>query len=113
MPLARRHEHDHVTPQRVGGVDTVPACMNCHELKDRTPLKQWPIEALIRSSMALDGTALEPFIRTTATDTPVDLAPADALAALAALPPGPVRLLGAKVYAIGSDTRFMQKQATA
>jgi excisionase family DNA binding protein len=35
--LAPRHEHDHFpVPVAHGGTETVPACMNCHELKDRT-----------------------------------------------------------------------------
>lgn len=42
-PLPRRHEHDHFPiPKAAGGEDTVPACMNCHEMKDRVPFEQWP-----------------------------------------------------------------------
>lgn len=36
------HQHDHFpVPQSIGGTDTVAACINCHDLKDRTPLDQW------------------------------------------------------------------------
>lgn len=42
--LPRRHEHDHFpVPKALAGTRTVPACMNCHELKDRTPLDEWPL----------------------------------------------------------------------
>lgn len=38
-PLSVRHEHDHFpVPKRAGGTTVVPACINCHDLKDRTPL---------------------------------------------------------------------------
>ncbi|MEU8270814.1 hypothetical protein AB0B89_27110 [Sphaerisporangium sp. NPDC049002] len=41
-PLVRRHEHDHFPiPKAAGGTETVPACMNCHEMKDRMPFDQW------------------------------------------------------------------------
>lgn len=38
-----RHEHDHIPPKSQGGTETFPACMECHTLKDRTPLTQWPL----------------------------------------------------------------------
>lgn len=39
MPLAQRHEHDHApVPARHGGTQTFCVCVNCHDLKDRTPL---------------------------------------------------------------------------
>jgi hypothetical protein len=42
--LAPRHEHDHFpVPASLRGKDTVPACINCHEWKDRTPLSVWPM----------------------------------------------------------------------
>ena len=42
MPLATRHEHDHFPiPKESGGTHVVPACINCHDLKDRTPLAMW------------------------------------------------------------------------
>lgn len=45
--LSVRHEHDHYPlPARVGGKETVPACINCHDLKDRVALKNWRSEIL-------------------------------------------------------------------
>lgn len=42
--LARRHDHDHFpVPTCCNGTETVPACLNCHELKDRIPLEHWPV----------------------------------------------------------------------
>lgn len=36
-------EWDHFpTPRRHGGTATVPACVNCHALKDRVSLEAWP-----------------------------------------------------------------------
>jgi len=36
------HQHDHFpVPQNLGGEDTVTACVNCHDLKDRIPLNEW------------------------------------------------------------------------
>lgn len=41
--MAMRGEEDHFPiPQRLGGKDVVFACINCHDLKDRLPLDQWP-----------------------------------------------------------------------
>lgn len=41
--LSRWHEHDHFpVPKSAGGTETVPACENCHEIKDRTPMFFWP-----------------------------------------------------------------------
>lgn len=46
-PLVGRHEHDHYPiPVRVGGVETVPTCLGCHDLKDRIPLANWPAQVL-------------------------------------------------------------------
>lgn len=37
-----RIEYDHFPiPQEAGGTETVPACINCHDLKDRIPLGDW------------------------------------------------------------------------
>jgi hypothetical protein len=45
--LSPRHEHDHFpVPARLGGDRTVCSCINCHDLKDRIPLNDWPMEAL-------------------------------------------------------------------
>lgn len=50
MPLGGFHEHDHAPiPQRHGGIDTVPSCVNCHNLKDRLPLNNWPAELMHRA----------------------------------------------------------------
>jgi hypothetical protein len=47
VSLSPRHEHDHYpVPQRHGGTETVPTCLNCHDLKDRVPLAGWPSEVL-------------------------------------------------------------------
>lgn len=36
------HEHDHMpVPQGAGGADTVPACVACHDLKDRNIFPHW------------------------------------------------------------------------
>lgn len=46
VPLSPRHEHDHMpVPAAAGGRDWEPACMNCHDLKDRMPSSDWPIDA--------------------------------------------------------------------
>lgn len=43
MYLSSRHEHDHFPVQwAYGGEATVPACINCHDLKDRVNLGNWP-----------------------------------------------------------------------
>lgn len=45
--LSPRHEHDHYpTPARVGGENTVPTCLNCHDLKDRVYLRNWRTDVL-------------------------------------------------------------------
>lgn len=49
-PLAPRHEHDHFpTPARNGGEDVVPACLNCHDFKDRLSLNAWPTELVMEA----------------------------------------------------------------
>lgn len=50
MPLAGRHEHDHAPiAKRHGGQDTVPACHNCHSLKDRVPVSNWPVPLMVKA----------------------------------------------------------------
>lgn len=50
MPLGGFHEHDHAPiPQRNGGTDVVPTCVNCHNLKDRVPARNWPVELQIQA----------------------------------------------------------------
>jgi hypothetical protein len=44
---ARSSVGDHFpVPQRAGGIDTVPCCRSCHDLKDRIPLGSWNAEML-------------------------------------------------------------------
>lgn len=36
------HEHDHMpVPKQAGGSDVVPACIVCHDLKDRIYFRDW------------------------------------------------------------------------
>ena len=44
--VAERHgQGDHFpTPERNGGVECVPCCTSCHDMKDRFPLGKWPME---------------------------------------------------------------------
>lgn len=42
------HEHEHVIPRRHNGPIIVPACPNCHNLKDRTPLHSWSATEVVR-----------------------------------------------------------------
>jgi len=53
MPLGVRHEHDHVRPKRHDGELAVPTCLNCHDLKDRIPLADWPADAAARAFLAV------------------------------------------------------------
>ena len=54
MPVPKRHEHDHMPiPQAFGGESVVAACMNCHELKDRTLLGDWPVKECIEAFVSL------------------------------------------------------------
>lgn len=55
-PLVRRHEHDHFPiPKAAGGTEMVPACMNCHEMKDRMPLEQWNPTFLVTGLLEILG----------------------------------------------------------
>lgn len=43
-------ERDHAPiAQRHGGTDTVPACVPCHDLKDRLPLSAWDVPLMVRA----------------------------------------------------------------
>lgn len=54
--LAPRHEHDHFpVPASLRGDVTVPACGNCHEWKDRSTLKAWPLDMHGAGLMAILG----------------------------------------------------------
>jgi len=45
--VSERCEHDHFPiPERNGGTDTVPACVSCHDMKDRYTLDDWSTEWL-------------------------------------------------------------------
>lgn len=45
--LSKRHEHDHFpVPFACGGEETIPVCLNCHDLKDRVPFSKWSPEAV-------------------------------------------------------------------
>lgn len=60
-PLSPRHEHDHFPiPVRDGGDDTVCACINCHDMKDRQPLNEWPVEVAVAAQAEVWGTAEKP-----------------------------------------------------
>lgn len=44
MPVSPTHEHDHFpVPQSAGGTAVVPACKNCHDLKDRVNVGSHPV----------------------------------------------------------------------
>lgn len=50
QPLVHRHEHDHFpVPRAAGGEQLVPACLDCHDLKDRYTLFAWPEKAVIEA----------------------------------------------------------------
>jgi len=51
-------ERDHFpVPARHGGTETVPACPNCHTLKDRVSLDSWPAADRDAALAALSSTA--------------------------------------------------------
>lgn len=48
------HEHDHFpVPRSEGGVAVVPACMACHDLKDRVPLDDWSAQLTAEATVEL------------------------------------------------------------
>lgn len=50
MPLSPRHEHDHFpVPKSAGGTTTFPICLNCHDLKDRIAIDNWPVAMLFEA----------------------------------------------------------------
>lgn len=56
--LSPRHEHDHMPiPKEARGVRTVPACVNCHDLKDRVPVDRWPLSMYEEAFEVLNTTA--------------------------------------------------------
>jgi hypothetical protein len=49
-----RHEHDHFPVPRVAkGTAVVSTCLDCHDLKDRIPVANWPIEAFVEAMQGL------------------------------------------------------------
>lgn len=49
-PLSPRHEHDHwPTAKRHGGQSVVATCVNCHDLKDRAKVANWPNAMFVRA----------------------------------------------------------------
>lgn len=55
--LAAVVEHDHFPiPKRHAGTETVPACINCHALKDRVALDRWPEEKAVAAFNELQST---------------------------------------------------------
>lgn len=57
---ATRWESDHFPmPAEFGGTEVVWACLNCHDLKDRVSLMEWPAtvtaEALRQAAEACEG----------------------------------------------------------
>ena len=88
MPLTTLHEHDHYpVAKALGGTETVPACMTCHDAKDRIPLGEWPVNTALRAIEEISAVYPEwnPWPRS-------ELPPSD----LQRLSPGPARVLLAK-----------------
>jgi hypothetical protein len=43
--VTKNSEDDHFPfPDRHGGTQTVPCCISCHDMKDRFPLYEWPMD---------------------------------------------------------------------
>lgn len=52
--LPNRRELDHFPIQRrFGGKEVVAACMNCHELKDRSIAADWPVDYVLSAVLCL------------------------------------------------------------
>ncbi len=57
-PLHGAHEHDHMPiPHRHGGAETVSACKDCHDLKDRLGFWCWPATAMDAANAGVVGDA--------------------------------------------------------
>jgi hypothetical protein len=110
--LGDRHEHDHVQPRRVGGTFTVPACFDCHNLKDRVTLNNWPTDVALRAILDI-GAEHELFVDARQAVLAVldGESPAimpirpeqEVMDAIRVLPAGPPRVLMAKMYALVLD----------
>lgn len=58
--LLVRWENDHFPiPREFGGVDTVPVCVNCHDLKDRSLIDEWPADYLLGHVTAMPAGTLQ------------------------------------------------------
>jgi hypothetical protein len=52
--LDHHHQHDHFPVPRVAlGTTVVPACLDCHDLKDRFMVTSWPLEAYVEAVQGL------------------------------------------------------------
>lgn len=113
--LSSRHEHDHYPiPARAGGTETVAVCVNCHDLKDRMSVVQWPGSS---ATIAVQGLlTVLPLPRSVTTASGFDVALVQQLLLSAArLTPDlhtklqwellsiPARLMYAKLTAIAAD----------
>ena len=58
--LLVRWENDHFPiPREFGGVDTVPACVTCHDAKDRSVIDDWPADYLLGQVTAMPVETLQ------------------------------------------------------
>ena len=57
---SRTELDDAPMPKGAGGVEVVPACMLCHNLKDRFPLDTWPLYMATRAAVELASAAAAP-----------------------------------------------------
>ena len=55
LPFIRmHHEHDHApVPKSAGGTEMIPACITCHDLKDRVLFPHWPASEGVRAVQEL------------------------------------------------------------
>lgn len=115
-----RHEHDHVRPRRHGGTITVPACLDCHNLKDRIPVLKWPAAAALHALTALAADRL--FAAASDAIRAVEMghrAPRlrwqepKVVQLIGNAPPGLPRVLLAKMYALGMDAAALDAARAA
>lgn len=55
LPFIRmHHEHDHApVPKSMGGTNLMPACITCHDLKDRVSFPHWPASEAVSALIEL------------------------------------------------------------
>jgi hypothetical protein len=119
--LVDGHEHDHVQPRRAGGTVTVAACLDCHNLKDRVTLNNWPADAAMHALLAIaeyemfdDARAAVTAILTGAPAVAMPLrGERDIVDTIGALPSGHPRILMAKMYALGLDASRLTPDSAA